>query len=239
MAVSAWLLAGPAVAGPPYLNDDPQPTDVGHWEVYNFVNGARDHGATSGEAGIDLNYGAAKDTQLTAVVPIGYDTDSGARGRFGAYGGVIELAAKYRFLHQDEKGWAPDVAVFPRLFIPTSAKFGPPRVNLLLPVWAQKDFGPWSLFGGGGYQINPGPGQRSYWLGGAALSRSLSKRFSLGVEVFVQGKDARDGAGSTALNAAATYRLSGHWSLLASAGPVRRDGGGHSSVFYLSLKADY
>lgn len=233
------LMAGPALAGPPYLNDDPQPTDLGHWEIYNFVNGAKDHGTVGGEAGVDLNYGFAKDLQLTAVFPIGYTTDNGySLDSVHTSSGVVELAAKYRFLHQDEKGAAPDIAIFPRLFVPTNRKFGPSRVNLLLPIWAQKDWGPWSVFGGGGYQINPGSGQRNFWQGGIALSRSLSKRFSLGAEVFAQTKDAVDGSGFTALNAALTYKLSSHWSVLASAGPTRR-GGGQGSVFYLSLKADY
>ncbi len=30
-------VAAPAVAGPPYLTDDPVPTDTGHWELYAFT----------------------------------------------------------------------------------------------------------------------------------------------------------------------------------------------------------
>lgn len=66
--------------------------------------------------------------------------------------GVVELAAKYKLLHQRKGSWTPDVAVFPRLFLPTAdARFASTRLNMLLPFWAQKDFGPWSVFGGGGY----------------------------------------------------------------------------------------
>ena len=234
------LDGGMAMAGPPYLSDDPVPTDLGHWEIYNFVDGAKDHGAVSGEGGIDLNCGAFKDVQLTAVIPVGYTSEAGYRlRRLEAYAGVVELAAKVRVLHQDEHGFTPDLAFFPRAFVPTNSHFGPPRTNLFLPVWAQKDFGDWSLFGGGGYQINPGAGQRNFWQGGLAVSRAIGKDFTLGGEVFAQGKDTRGGAGYTALNAATTYRFTEHWSLLASAGPVRRSDGTHGSVFYLSLKADY
>jgi hypothetical protein len=44
--------------------------------------------------------------------------------------------------------------------------FGSGRLGLFLPLWAEKDFGAWSLFGGGGYNINPGPDQRNFWLSG-------------------------------------------------------------------------
>ena len=71
---------------------------------------------TSGAGGIDFNYGGAPDLQLTAVVPLEYDSRAG-----GPETGIgnIELAAKYRFLHQDDFGW--DVAVFPRVFLPSAS----------------------------------------------------------------------------------------------------------------------
>jgi hypothetical protein len=64
--------------------------------------------------------------------------------------GNVELAAKYRFLHQDTVGW--DVAVFPRVFLPSgSGIVGDNRASLLLPVWVQRDWtSAWSTFGGGG-----------------------------------------------------------------------------------------
>ena len=41
-----------------------------------------------------------------------------------------------------------------------------PTSRLLLPLWAQKDFGGTSLFGGGGYEINPGSGNKDFWQAG-------------------------------------------------------------------------
>lgn len=240
LAAALVCLGGPAVAGPPYLSDDPEPTDLGHWEIYNFVNGAKNHGDLSGEAGVDFNYGPVKDVQLTGVFPAGYDSPSGYRlRRVDAYAGVVELAVKYKVLHQDEHSLTPSVALFPRVFIPTNSHFGPPHANLLLPVWAQKDFGDWSVFGGGGYQINPGAGQKNFWQGGLAVTRAFGKAFTLGGELFAQGKDVTTGASYAALNIATTYRFTEHWSLLASAGPTRYSDHAHGSVFYLSLKADY
>jgi hypothetical protein len=239
-ATALWLSASVAWAGPPYLSDDPEPTDLGHWEVYNFVNGSKNHGDLNGEAGVDFNYGPVKDVQLTGVFPAGYESPSGYRlRRVDAYAGVVELAVKYKVLHQDEHSLTPSVALFPRVFIPTNSHFGPPHANLLLPVWAQKDWGDWSVFGGGGYQINPGAGQKNFWQGGLAVSRAFGKAFTLGGEVFTQGKDTTTGASYTALNVATTYRFTERWSLLASAGPTRYSDHTYGSVFYLSLKADY
>ncbi len=238
----AAFVSAPARAGPPYLSDDPVPTDPGHWEIYNYVTGFNGGGGFSGEAGVDLNYGAAKDLQLTAVFPLALESGEGVfTSGFRGGPGIIELAFKYRFTHQSEGSWAPDVSVFPRLFVPTASRFSTGRANLFLPVWAQKDVGPWSLFGGGGYQINPGPGQLNFWQGGVALSRAFGKRFTLGGELYGQGRTTSEppGGGYTALNLATTYRLTPHWSLLASAGPTWEEGGTHGQVFYVSLKADY
>jgi hypothetical protein len=227
--------ATPAWAGPPYVTDDPQPTDVGHWEIYNFVDGGHTPGVTSGEAGFDLNYGAVKDMQLTLVLPAAY-VDGGA---FDVGGGQIEAAAKFKLLHQD--GFGLDVAVFPRAFIPTSgSRFGPDHVNLFVPVWAERDFGPWQVFGGGGYQINPGPGQRSFWTGGLAATRDVNKQLNLGAEVYAHTADAADGHDFVGVNLGAAWRMTPHWSLLAAGGPgvenARTEG---QYDFYIALKADY
>ena len=237
LALAGIGLAAPDVAGPPFVSDDPEPTEQGHWEIYGFTGGTYVPGETDGAAGFDINYGGAKDLQLTAVLPINYQT-----GTDGAVGlGNIELAAKYKFLHQSKGTLIPDVAFFPRAFVPTAGRrFGTRRLSVLLPLWAQKDFGKWSLFGGGGYDINPGPGQRDFWLTGIGAQRAISDRFSLGAEVYRQTADADDARRFTALNIGALYRLSEHWSLIGSAGPgiehARTQG---RYVFYAALKADY
>jgi hypothetical protein len=233
--LAASLFTGPALAGPPYVTDDPQPTEQGRWEIYHFANGVHTDGDTSGEAGIDINYGGARDLQLTAVIPLGYDaSDHGATGM-----GVVELAAKYKLLHQDGSGI--DLAVFPRVFLPApEARFGPRHVNLLLPVWMEKDFGPWAVFGGGGYTLNPGAGQRDFWTSGLTVTRQLSQKLQLGAEVYHQTREADDARDFTGMNLGMIYHMTEHWSLLASGGPGiqnARDQGRYD--FYLALEATY
>jgi len=42
-------------------------------------------------------------------------------------------------------------------------------VQAFLPVWMQKDVGDWTVYGGGGYWINPGAGQKNWWFTGLAV----------------------------------------------------------------------
>jgi hypothetical protein len=126
---------GPAVAGPPYQSDDPEPTNFGHFEIYTFDKGAFGRSGSSSASGLDFNYGAAPDLQLTAAVPFGYDAPSDGPSAFGP--GNVELAAKYRFIHQDTFGL--DVSVFPRVFLPSPSQTGDPHSSILLPIWIKKD----------------------------------------------------------------------------------------------------
>jgi hypothetical protein len=206
----------PAYAGPPYVTDDPEPTDYRHFEIYSFAAGTTARDGREGEGGIDFNYGGAEDLQLTAVVPFAYETPR-HRGTTGGIGN-IELAAKYRFLHQDDFGW--DVSVFPRVFLPSlSAHAGDNHASLLLPIWVQKDFGDWSTFGGGGCALNNGGDSKNYCQIGWALTRKVLPALTLGAEIYHQTADTRGGKASTGLGAGATYDITENYHLMASFGP--------------------
>src|SRR5882724_11978266 len=94
LTVAVLGLARPALAGPPYVSDDPEPTDYKHFEIYTFNNGTRTRDGTGGETGIDFNYGAAPDLQLTATLPGAFNQPAGG---LSLGPGNVELAAKYRF----------------------------------------------------------------------------------------------------------------------------------------------
>lgn len=235
LAALAAPLAAPnaSLAGPPYVTDDPQPTDTGHWEIYTFATGSRAAGDLAGETGLDINYGGAKNLQLTAVIPASFENGD----RFGF--GDIELAAKYKIIHQQDGSWLPDVAVFPRVFL-AGTRFTPERPGLILPIWAEKDFGPWSVFGGGGLQINPGAGERNFWQSGLVVSRSFGERLSLGVEAFHQTAQDFASKDFTGVNVGATYKLTRHWTLMASGGPgVQNARAADQYDFYAALLATY
>jgi hypothetical protein len=212
----AVAFTSPAIGGPPYVSDDPEPTDYKRFEIYAFTGGSATRDGTGGEAGIDFNYGAAPDLQLTAVVPIGYAQSSGAATTVAL--GNIELAAKYRFLHQNDIGW--DVSVFPRLFLPSgSSAVGERHVSLLIPVWLEKDWGSWSTFGGGGCTINNGGGSQDFCQVGWALTRQVLPNLQLGAEIYHQTPDTRGGKAATGIGAGLRYDLNDHYHLLADLGP--------------------
>ncbi len=204
-------LVQPAFAGPPYLSDDPEPTPYRHFEIYAFGSGTRTHDGTDGAAGIDFNYGAAPDLQLTATLPIGFAAPADDQANVGF--GNIELGAKYRFLHQSAFGL--DVSIFPRLFVPTgSSSVSDNHVSILLPVWLQKDWdGSWSLFGGGGCVLSTFAAQ-DFCLAGAVVTHQFVSNLQLGVELFHQTADANGTLASTSVGLGATYDLNQTYHLL-------------------------
>ena len=207
----------PAAAGPPFLTDDPQPTDINHWEIYAPQFEADGKGAdVGGSFGAEINYGPVKDVQLTFDLPAAFAHDR-ARGHWGA--GDVATSIKYRFYDNERAGL--QIAVFPGVTLPTASNgLGSGRVTALLPIWAQKDMGAWSVFGGGGYAINPGSGNRDYWSGGMAVTRQLGKRLLVGAEADRQGPNTVGGRASTSLGVGAIINLKSPLRLLFSGGPT-------------------
>ena len=220
---AAITLAGataPAFAGPPYLTDDPVPTDTGHWEIYAFGQGEGRKSVFDGEGGVDLNYGPVKGVQLTSTLPLVFSHAPREGWRVGT--GDVELGVKYRFFEDKEGGLS--AAIFPRAILPTSSIATGERTRFLLPLWLQKDFpGGTSVFGGGGYEINPGSGNRDFWEAGAAITQDVSKAVSIGAEVMRQGSDTAGGTPQTRAGIGAIAKLGGPYSLLMSGGPTWAD----------------
>jgi hypothetical protein len=215
-------LASPvgAIAGPPFITDDPEPVDLGHWEVYAFSAGAVDaHDATGVGPAFEVNYGAAPNLQLHLIANFAYDLPDDAPGEFGV--GDTELGAKYRFISPGKDDWYPQVGVFPLVELPSGNArrgLGAGYVQAFLPVWVQKDFGNWTTYGGGGYWINPGPGNRNYWYVGWLLQRQVTKKLALGGEVFHTTSSMVGRGGVTGFNLGGQYDLTDHDHLLFSAG---------------------
>jgi hypothetical protein len=207
-----------AFAGPPYISDDPEPTPYQHYEIYLFAQGEGGRDGVSSAYGVDFNYGAGENLQLTAAVPVVSERSAGAPGQLGV--GNIELAAKYRFAHQADIGW--DIAVFPRVFLRSASDaVGDQHASFLLPMWFEHDWddGKWGTFGGGGCVLNRGGDAKDFCRAGWALTRQLSERLQLGVELVHQGADTRGGSASTQAGLGAKYDLGETLHVLAYAGP--------------------
>lgn len=238
-AVFVGLLALPSAtwAGPPFLTDDPAPTDFQHWEIYAPMLEITGKGQEyEGALGAELNYGAVPEVQVTIGLPLAFAHD-GAGMTSGR--GDLEVSLKYRFFHDDAAGIS--FAAFPGVTLPTAAHgLGSDHVTALLPVWAQKDFDRWSIFGGGGFVINPGRGNRDYWTGGIAVTRQLSDNLLVGIEADRDGSDTVSGHASTSLGIGLIVQLPKPFRLLASGGPTFTDDGGAAKFHvFMALGADF
>jgi hypothetical protein len=212
--------SAPTFAGPPYLTDDPAPTDTGHWEIYAFTAG-EGHGSTiDGDAGFDLNYGPVEGVQLSATLPLSLSHSPQQAWRSGT--GDVELGVKYRIFHDEKNGLS--AAIFPRAILPTAARSPSEKTRFLLPIWFGKDFSEGtSVFGGGGFTSNPGAANRDFWQAGIAATQDLTKKLSVGVEITRQGADTQDGTAQTRLGIGSVIQLSDHYALLFSGGPTWAD----------------
>jgi hypothetical protein len=176
--------------------------------------------ALDDDAGLDLNYGAVRDVQLTATLPLSFIHDDAEGWQFGT--GDAELGVKYRVVNDEKHGVS--VSVFPRVILPTSSLAAGERVRLLLPVWLGKDFaGGTSVFGGGGYEVNPGDGNRDFWQAAVAVTHDVSKHVSLGAELTEQGPDTVGATAQTRAGVGGIVKLGGPSSLLFSGGPTWAD----------------
>ena len=207
-----------ASGGPPFLTDDPEPVEFGHSEFYLFstLDKAKDNTTVQSPA-FEFNHGIAPDTQAHIVFPFTtFAPDDGP----AAYGpGDMELGLKYRFIQ--EKDDFPQVGIFPMLEVSTGDAdrgLGNGRTWAKFPVWAQKSWGPWTTYGGGGYAINEAPGQRDYLFGGWLLQRDFDEHLTLGGEIFSQGRTADTSRATTFANFGGFYNFTKNFSFLFSVG---------------------
>lgn len=237
LAVAAAL---PSRAGEPYLTDDPDPVGYGHWEAYIFTTGTFLRGGASGTAtSVEVNAGPFPQTELHVLVPFDYSTE-GQGVDFGI--GDTELGVKYRFLPAGARDWWPEMAIYPTVLLPTgnaSRGLGTGRVHAFFPLWLQKSWGKWVVDTGGGWWVNPGPGNRNYSFMGLAVQRRVLPRWTLGAEIYHQTRSEVAGspvlgsvapftflpgmADLTGFSTGSQYDLSARVHLLASAGRALAD----------------
>ncbi len=224
-----------ASAGPPFLTDDPEPVDPGGWEIDIGGDGQRGDGGVQAQAPfVEADYGLPADLQLHAIVPLAYDRPRAGRAGWG-YGNT-ELGVKWRLLREHDD--APQLGVFPLGELPAaSARVGDRHLQAFLPLWAQKSWRGWTTYGGGGYWINPGAGNRGWWFTGWALERQVTDGLMLGGEVFHETASASGGRGETGFNLGGACDLSAHAHLLGSAG--RQLQGAAQTTFYGALQLTF
>ena len=239
--IRACLLALPlilgtaslAAAGPPFLTDDPEPVDYQHYEFYVFstFDKAEDGTTVQGPA-IEYNIGALPNVQLHMVIPYVWNAQSGGPTVSGL--GDTELGVKFRFVRQTSS--MPEIGVFPMVESSTGNSangLGNGRSWYRLPLWIQKDSGPWTTYGGGGYAINSAPGMKNYAFGGWLLQREIGDHLTLGTEIFMNGPAAVGAEHATYYNVGGYFKPNDRFNVLFSIGHTIS--GERHAIGYLGL----
>jgi hypothetical protein len=227
------LMSSSAVAGPPFMTDDPAPVDYKHSEFYIFSTYDKTtDGKDTAIPAFEYNYGVLPDTQLHIVVPFVRSAPSGDPSESGL--GDVEVGVKYRFIQETDS--SPQIGIFPMAELASGDSnkgLGNGKTWWRLPVWIQKSWGEWTTYGGAGYVINRAEGQKNYPFAGWLVQKDIGEKWTLGGEVFARDKDTVDGRSTSILNFGGYYKFTPDFNLLFSAG--HSVSGESHAVAYLGL----
>jgi hypothetical protein len=235
--ITGFFCLNTVIAAPPFIIDDPEPTQYKQIELYLFSTMDKGSDNTALQLpGIEADWGFAPDWQFHIAAPIAGnlpkkenvniseaddseagDSSQAAVNTLGV--GDIETGITYRFIKETDK--SPQVAIAPVIEWPTGDSergLGNGRAWMRLPVLLKKSWGSWTTYGGGGYAINSAPDQQNYTFAGWVMQRDLSEKITLGGEVYTQGASSVDGQSYTLVNFGGNYNLNKHVSFLFSAG---------------------
>jgi hypothetical protein len=240
--LTALVFASPAFAGPPFITDDPVPDDLGHGELYlggTYNKTSFAHGGVESAAVpfTEIDYGFFPDAHVHAIVTGEYAHEKqGGEANYGM--GDTELGLKYRFIHEDEKSWVPQVGFFPLLEVNTGnyhQGLGNGKLQAFFPIWLQKSWDKWTVFGGGGFFYNANHSTaRNFWRTGVVVQRDFSEQLTLGLEIYHDTPAFPGLGGHTAFNLGGYYNFNDHYHLLFSAG--RDIDGPNQFMSYLALQ---
>ena len=218
IVLAAWLCCNGAQAGPPFTTDDPEPIDHRHWELYLGSQSYHDDDGWVGTAPLfEVNYGVVPDVQLHLIVPLAFAAPAGEGTHYGP--GDVETGAKLRFVHESDR--MPQIGTYPMLDLPigrSSRGLGNGAVQIFVPLWIQKSFGPWTTYGGPGYWINRAANAKNWWYFGWEIQRRIFGPLTVGVEFFHETPQVSAGDSDTRFNVGIIWDISPTHHILASAG---------------------
>ena len=202
------------------MNNGAGTPEAAHFEInvaaqYTAVSGA----ASATVPSIEVNYGITDNLQVSILTPLqlALVVNDGAKVGYGD----TELGVKYRFIDPDDAGWRPGIAFAPSIVMPSGSQergLGSGHIQGSLPIRLSKDFDQWTIFGGGGYNINPGPEQLNWWFTGIGIVRELSPKWTVGAEIFHTSPTARSSKDTAGFNVGAVYSITDVHHIMASVG---------------------
>jgi hypothetical protein len=203
-------------AGPPFFTDDPQPVDFMHWEFY--LSSAMQYSGNDADVTlphIETNYGLVPDVQIHLILPMQYTKRESVR----QYGySSTEVGVKYRFINEES---GLQVGIFPLAEIPTGKNVtlaGDNKFKTFLPLWIQETNGKFTTYGGAGYWINPGTGNKNWFYAGWMGQYDFSETITLGGELYYQTASAQGALVSTGFSIGGYININEHNHILFAAG---------------------
>jgi hypothetical protein len=171
--------------GPPYFSDDPDPVQFHHWEFYLSSESlfyTRNKYASGTLPHFEVNYGILPNVQLHLVLPNSYQYSSYHDLNLGYT--YTEGGVKYRFVKESKN--IPEIGIFPLVEIPTikDSRFGDENYQVFLPIWFQKSWKHLTTYGGAGYWINPGVGNKNWIFTGGEVQYDFTRFLTLGSELY-------------------------------------------------------
>lgn len=231
------LAITPVLAGPPFRTDDPEPVGYKNWEVYLASQYADDRDGVSYTAPhMEINYGIFPNFQFHVILPAEYVKPSGQPSHYGY--GDTEIGVKWKFYENEDAHLL--IGTFPLVEAPTGDQakgLGNGDPQFFLPVWIQKSWGEWTTYGGGGYWINPGTGNKDFGFVGWEIQREITKQFTIGAEIFHQTASTEGGDSDTGFNIGTVVNISDHHHVLFSAG--RDIDGPNRFSFYIAYQLTF
>jgi hypothetical protein len=220
-------------AGAPFATDDPEPPTTGGWEINVPFILERTPGTTDMDAPLfDLNYGLPGiQLKLAAPVKIVQEDSSGTVAGIGD----TLIGVKWRFFNSKKSQL--ELAISPQLLVPSgdhARGLGEGGTAFALPLAAQKTWDKWTLYGNVGFWWRTGAETRNYFYASAVLEREISKRLTLGVELFGNPPTEPGGGSDVGFNVGGSWKLRKHVNVLFTAG--RDIVGDKTALAYIGLQ---
>ncbi len=188
-----------AIAGPPFITDDPEPVEYKHWEFYiSSIHSIQSKTFSGTLPHFETNYGILPNVQVHLLLPFNYIFELHQNAKYG-YANT-ELGIKFRFIQ--ENNYVPQIGTFPIIEIPTipNNSFSNNKIQLYVPLWIQKSWNKLTTYGGGGYWFNPGNNNKNWIYEGWEIQYDFNKKITLGGEIFYHSPSSIDENGILAFN---------------------------------------
>jgi hypothetical protein len=217
IAILLFLNTQNILAGPPFNTDDPETVRFRHWEYYiSSINNSQVRVWSGTLPHFEVNYGLVPNVQVHLLMPVNYSHTPGQSIDFGY--ADTEFGVKFRFIQETDN--TPQVGVFPIVEIPTirNSEFSNGKTKIYLPVWLQKSWGDLTTYGGAGYWINPGTGNKNWIYAGWEAQYNLSPLVTLGGELFFHTATSVDDKSAAGFNIGGSINPSEKMHIIFSAG---------------------